>query len=143
MAQYVEEKLGAPMLFLNGAEGNMAPIYSVYPDPKSGHLGEFRVLLGDRILQANKISETTSDVVLTPGQHIVETPLRASLGWPPELKNYTRTLPGGAFMVRIPVRFLQINRDTVLWGAPLEMFCEIATDVRNRSPYPFTFYVGF
>jgi hypothetical protein len=143
VAQYVEQKLGAPMLFLNGAEGNLAPIYSVYPDPTSGHLGEFRVLLGDRILQADReISETTSDVVLTPGEHLVETPLRVGLGWPPELKKYTRTLPGGGIMVRIPVRFLQINQDTVLWGAPVEMFCEIATDVRSRSPYPFTFYVG-
>jgi hypothetical protein len=32
VAQYVEQKLGAPVLFLNGAEGNLAPIYSVYPD---------------------------------------------------------------------------------------------------------------
>jgi hypothetical protein len=38
VAQYVEQKLGAPMLFLNGAEGDLAPIYSVYPDPESGHL---------------------------------------------------------------------------------------------------------
>ena len=62
------------MLFINGAEGDLAPIYSVYPDPKSGHLGEFRLLLGDRILQANqRIVETTSDVVLTESNATVET----------------------------------------------------------------------
>ena len=29
VAEYVEEKIGAPMLFINGAAGNLAPIYSV------------------------------------------------------------------------------------------------------------------
>ena len=46
---YVEQKLGAPMLYINGAAGNIAPIYSVYPDPRSGHLTQFNVLLGDKI----------------------------------------------------------------------------------------------
>ena len=72
------------MVFINGAEGNLAPIYSVYPDFKSGHLGEFRVLLGDRILEANKrIVEMTSDVVLTASEETIETPLRPDLVWPP------------------------------------------------------------
>jgi neutral ceramidase len=143
VAQYVEDKLGAPMLFINGAEGNMAPIYSVYPDPKSGHLGEFRVLLGDRIVQANqRISEMTSNVALTASEATIETPLRAGLAWPPDLKKYIRTPSGGVMLVRIPVQFLQINREVVLWGAPLELFSQIATDVRNNSRFPFTFYVG-
>ena len=32
---YVEQKIGAPMLYVNGAAGNIAPIYSVYPNPKA------------------------------------------------------------------------------------------------------------
>ena len=65
VSTYVEEKIGAPLLFINGAAGNLAPIYSVYPSPESGHLGEFRVLLGDKILDANrKISTTTKEVTL-------------------------------------------------------------------------------
>src|SRR5436190_14345742 len=35
VAAYVEQKLGAPVLFINGAAGDTAPIYSVYPDAKS------------------------------------------------------------------------------------------------------------
>ena len=38
VSEYVEQKTGAPVLFINGAAGNLAPIYSVYPDPKAGHL---------------------------------------------------------------------------------------------------------
>src|SRR6185503_2550219 len=54
VSEYVEQKIGAPVLFINGAAGNMAPIYSVYPNPESGHLSQFKVLLGDKILEAYK-----------------------------------------------------------------------------------------
>jgi hypothetical protein len=37
---------------------------------------------------------------------------------------------------------VRIN-DALIWSAPVEMFCEIATDVRNRSPFPHTFYFGY
>ena len=77
VADYVEQKIGAPMLFINGAEGEMRlGAYSVYPTPAAGHLGEFRRLLGDRILQANeRVAGMTTDVVLTESETIVETPL--------------------------------------------------------------------
>jgi neutral ceramidase len=143
VAKYVEEKLGAPVLFINGAEGDVAPIYSQTPSFELAHIGEFRVLLGNRILEANqRLFEVTSDVSLTPSEIIVETPLRKGLAWPSDLGRYMRQADGGTTLVRIPVRFLQINHDAVLWGAPLELFCEIAMDVRNSSRFPYTFYFG-
>ena len=30
----------------------------------------------------------------------------------------------------------------MLWGAPLELFCQVAMDGRDRSRFPFTFYFG-
>lgn len=143
VAQYVEEKLGAPMIFINGAEGNVAPIYSQTTSFKLAHIGEFRVLLGDRILEANKrIAEVTADVSLSPSDIVVETPLRSGLVWPSDLKQYEHVSSSGVSLVRIPVRFLEINHEAVLWGAPLELFCEIAMDVRSKSRFPFTFYFG-
>src|ERR1035441_6774401 len=143
VSEYVEKKLGAPMLFINGAEGNLAPIYSVYPDPESGHLDQFRVLVGDRILQAyQRMGGMTSDVVLTESEITVESPLRPTLKWPSSLGNYARNAPGGVTLVRIPVKFLEINHEALLWGAPVELFCKIAVDVRNQSRFPFTFYYG-
>jgi hypothetical protein len=143
VSQYVEQKLGAPMLFINGAEGNLAPIYSVYPNPEDGHLDQFRVLVGDRILQANqRIGGATSDVVLSESEITIESPLRAPLKWPSSLGDYVRNAPGGVTLVRIPVKFLAINHEAVLWGAPVELFCKIAIDVRNQSRFPFTFYFG-
>lgn len=143
VSEYVEQKLGVPLVFINGAMGNLAPIYSVYPDPRSGHLNQFRVLLGDKILAANKmISTTTNEVTLTTGALIVETPRKAGMGWTSDLGDYTRTTKTGVNLVKLPVRFLKINDDVAIWSAPLELFCEISNEIRDSSPFPFTFYFG-
>jgi hypothetical protein len=42
----------------------------------------------------------------------------------------------------VPVRLLRIN-DTVIWAAPVELFCEIAIAVRGQSPFAHTFYFGY
>jgi neutral ceramidase len=143
VAEYVEQKTGAPLLFVNGAMGNLAPIYSVYPDPRSGHLGQFRVLLGDKILAADKlISTTTNNVNISTGALTVETPRKAGMDWTSDLADYTRTTRAGVNLVKLPVRFLKINDDVAIWGAPLELFCEISNEIRDHSPFPFTFYFG-
>jgi hypothetical protein len=144
VAGYVEQKLGVPMLYINGAAGNIAPIYTVYPNFETGHLSQFRVLLGDPILEANAhLGPTTSSVELRLGEKIVETPRKAGIGWAPDLSNYLHTTSTGATMIRLPVRFLRISHDIAIWAAPLELFCEISIDVRNQSPFPYTFYFGY
>ncbi len=144
VSQYIEQKINVPVLFLNGAAGNLAPIYSVYPSAQAGHLSQFRVLLGDKILDANKKLVTTSDgVTLFTGSITVESPRKANLNWPSYLSNYTSTTKNGIHQVRLPIRFLKINEDVAIWSAPLELFCEISNEIRNRSPFPFTFYVGY
>jgi hypothetical protein len=106
VSAYVEEKTGVPVLFINGAAGNLAPIYSVYSNPQTGHLSQFRVLLGDRILDANKKLLYTSDSVrLFTGALTVESPRKPNLGWPSYLSNYTSTAKNGNPMVKLPVRF--------------------------------------
>ena len=141
--EYVEEKAGAPLLFVNGAAGNLAPIYSVYPSARQGHLGEFRVLLGDKILEANQsIAKTTEEVSLVSRTMIVETP-RKEMGWPEDMANYSRTTASGKNMILLPVRFLKINQDIAIWSAPLELFCEVSNQVRESSPFPYTFYFGY
>jgi hypothetical protein len=144
VAAYVEEKLGAPMLYINGAAGNIAPIYTVQPDFRAAHITEFNVLLGDKILAANRaIRWTTSEVRLRAGEKVVETPRRADFSWDDSQAKHLKVASGGAAMVRIPVRFLFLNDEVAIWSAPLELFCEIAINVRSRSPYPYTFYYGY
>jgi len=144
VSEYVEEEIGAPVLFINGAAGNLAPIYSTYPNPEAGHLGQFRVLLGDKILEANgRISSTMDDVKLNTGELIVETLRKPGLGWPLDLEKYTRTTSDGKKMVRFPVRFLTISNDVAIWSAPLELFNEVSNEIRSRSPFFHTFYFGY
>lgn len=142
VSRYVEEKLGAPVLYINGAAGNLAPIYTVQDLAKS-HIGEFRVLLGDRILEANQaLGSGGTDGKLWLGQTWIETPRKEGLGWSDELKAYGSKSSSGADLVRIPVRVLRIN-DTILWGSPVELFCEIALRVRAESPFRHNFFFGY
>jgi neutral ceramidase len=144
VANYVEEKLGAPLLFINGAAGNLAPIYSVYPDAKSGRLNQFRRLLGDQILTAQeKICYYDDNVTMKVGALIFETPLKEGLVWPKDLAEYIRHQGDGPSWVQVPVRFLNINGEIGIWGSPLELFCEIANEVRDASPFPYTFFYGY
>jgi neutral ceramidase len=142
VAAYVEEKVGAPVLYINGAAGNMAPIYTTQADLRSSHIGEFRVLLGDKIVQANREMASGGAGKLWLAEKWIESPRKSGLGWPAELPSYSARDGSGADLVRIPVRFLRIN-DTALWGSPVELFCEIAIRVRNESPFRHTFFFGY
>ena len=140
VAAYVEEQVGGTVLYVNGAAGNIAPIYSVYPDASSGHLSQFRVLLGDRVIAAvHAMSAGTDRIAIRHGQEIVETPRRADITWPDELRAYATS---DRTRIRLPLRFLAIN-DTVVWSAPVEMFCDIAMTIRQQSPFKQTFYFGY
>ena len=144
VAAYVEQKIGAPMLFINGAAGNLAPIYTVQRSFNAFHITEFDVLLGDRILAANNsLATATSQVRLRASESVVQTPRRAGLGWDQSLGNYLHAASGEAGTIRMPVRFLFINDEVAIWSAPVELFCEISINVRDHSPYPHTFYFGY
>jgi hypothetical protein len=138
---YLEQKLNIPVLYFNGAAGNLAPIYTGRPNASEGHLSQFRVLLGDHILKAARtMGPATDGVTLWTGEKTILTPQRQGLAWPEELSRYAAS--EGRPMVKLPVRFLRIN-DTLIWSAPVEMFCEMAMAVRNASPFLHTFYFGY
>ena len=41
----------------------------------------------------------------------------------------------GRLLKQVPVRFLRLSDDIVLWSAPMELFCEISNTIRDRSPF--------
>jgi neutral ceramidase len=140
VAAYLEEQLGGTVLYVNGAAGNIAPIYSVYADASSGHLSQFRVLLGDRVIAAARaMAPGTDHVVIRHAQQVVETARREDLVWPDELAAYATS---DRLRIKLPLRFVAIN-DTAIWAAPVEMFCEIAMNIRDQSPFKQTFYFGY
>ena len=142
VTSYLEEKLGATTLYINGAAGNLAPIYSVQEVSRS-HIGEFRVLLGDQIVEASRtLGAAAPTTKLWLGELTIETPRKEGLGWSEELKRYAAKGANGTDLVRIPVHVLRLN-DAVLWGSPLELFCEIALNVRRESPFRHNFFFGY
>lgn len=144
VAEYVEEKTGAPMLYLNGAAGDIAPLYSTRTEAEVRILNQFKVLLGDPILDAHRrLRATFAEVKLRASRIIVETPKRPGLKWSDELKDYLRVSQDGTETLLVALRFLRINDDIVIWSAPLELFCEISNDIRDRSPFTHTLYVGY
>lgn len=148
VAEYFEEETGVPLLFINGAAGNIAPLYSfpVYQDHKEAYFSQFKTLLGDRIIDTyDNICKTTSTINLHVSSITVETPRKEGLEWPTdaEFGKYTRTTSHGIHLVKIPIRFLIINEDIAIWSAPVELFCEISNEIRDHSPYLYTFYFGY
>lgn len=144
VAAHVEEKAGAPMLYLNGAAGNLAPLYSGRPGIEARVLDHFKVLLGDPILDASRRARPVHEEIdLRVSRIIVETPKRPGLGWSDELKDYLRMEKDGAETLLVPVRFLRLSDDIVLWSAPMELFCEISNAIRDRSPFTHTLYIGY
>ncbi|HUU28374.1 MAG TPA: neutral/alkaline non-lysosomal ceramidase N-terminal domain-containing protein [archaeon] len=134
VASYVEKKFGAPMLYINGAAGNLGPLYDTRHDfIEDNHFNiyYFEKMLGDPILLAQKMVTTTPDVSLKTGAIILEFP-----------RNKVRAEKEGAATIKVPVRFLRIN-DLAVFSAPCELFCEIAMNIKDASPFPETFYFGY
>jgi neutral ceramidase len=143
VSNYVEKEIGVPLLFINGAAGDVTPIHRFTNNPQEGFLEKFHALLGDKIIEANqRLCYTTNKIKLRSGALTVETPRKPGLGWPTDLDAYTSN-KDEIKMVRLPVRFLTINDDIAIWGAPLELFNTIATEVREDSPFQNTFFFGY
>ena len=143
VASYLEERLGGTVLYINGAAGNIAPLY--YFKRGFKEITQMNVLLGDRVLEANRAIRVDPDaeVYLEPGEVMVETAMKEGITWPEGLDSYRSRTADGQDQVRVPVRFLKLRDDLVLWAAPLELFCEIAIRVRHESPFSNTFYFGY
>lgn len=143
VSNYVEKEIGVPLLFINGAAGDVTPIHRWTNNPQEGFLEKFHALIGDKIIEANqRLCYTTNKIKLRSGALTVETPRKPGLGWPSDLDAYTST-KDKIKMVRLPVRFLTINDDIAIWGAPIELFSTIATEVREDSPFQNTYFFGY
>jgi neutral ceramidase len=93
---------------INGAAGNLSPIYHGHPDVNSGHLSEFRVLLGDHILAALcSMGPAAGDLALEVEEKTIATPRREGLEGLEELNRYAAPpeAPGGPARIKLPVRF--------------------------------------
>jgi neutral ceramidase len=135
---YLEARLGTQVLYVNGAAGDLAPIYTSYPDAESAQMSQFNVLLGNKVLDAlDRLTEPTAQVPIRTARLVVRTPARPDVGWPAELSAYRTDTE-----VLLPVRVARVG-EAVLWAAPVELFCEINMAVRERVGVAHTFFCGY
>jgi hypothetical protein len=140
---YVESKLGAPVLLINGAAGNIAPLYNAQVAPGIDKLLHYRSLLGEKIIEASGlVTDITDDVDIETYSATFKILAKQGLPWPEEYRQY-HGQDNDMEWVNLPVRFMRINHKVAVWSAPLELFCEIAIRIRNISPFPYTFYYGY
>ncbi len=134
VAAYVEEKLGAPVLHQWSGRQCGADLFCLPGPEVRPPWASSECLLGDRILQANARygaqARPTSRIRIR-AKRFVETPLKPGLEWPAELAFVFECRFQGKTLVRLPVRFLTIEGRRI-WAAPVELFSEIAMDIRNN-----------
>ena len=131
----IERMDGSPVavLFVNGAYGNIDPLFATVDSFAMGNHFEFEQLLGEPIWVAQSMVETSANVRLRTGRVVIDLPRD------PRKKPRGPTPPGP--VIPVPVQFLRIN-GLVVFAAPLEMFCDIAMDIKDRSPFDRTFFSG-
>ena len=139
VSAYVEQKLGAPVLYVNGAAGNLAPIYSVYPDAEKRPSLAVQRTAGRSHSRGGAVDRAGDGGCHAAAAEKSSTRRKERTRLARRTRPYTRRDRG---RWSLPVRFLRIN-DTVIWAAPVELFCEIALAVRNASPFAHTFYFGY
>jgi len=134
---YVEKKLGAPVLFVNGACGNIDPLFATVDSFAMGNhfdIAWFEQLLGEPIWVAQSMVETSADVRLRTARVVIDLPRDPRK--PPR-----NSAPPGP-VIPVSVQFLSIN-GLIIFAAPLEMFCDIAMDIKEHSPFDRTFFFGY
>ncbi len=147
VSAYVESQVGGMTLFVNGAEGNVGPRYNVGGDFEHPSWAAYDHLLGDVILELDrsireKENGLTDGVRLRADKTTVVTRRKPGLGWLEELSAYSTQTADGEPGVKIPIWSIVVNDSTAIWGAPLELFCEIAIAIRRDSPFDHTLYFG-
>src|SRR5690606_37313165 len=60
VASYFEKETGVPMLFINGAAGNLAPLDCSQSDAKTKFLNRYCAMIGDKIIQV--VNETACNI---------------------------------------------------------------------------------
>jgi uncharacterized protein YxjI len=147
ISRYVQEKLKAPVLFINGAAGNLAPNTMPLGNKvvsKDTSMRFFKEALGDKIVDIYKsISQLTQSMRISSGATQIESLRKKSLTWIPELKAYEKKNRAGEDVVILPARFLKFNQSLAIWSLPGELFCEISNEIRKISPFDNTFFYGY
>jgi hypothetical protein len=138
VTEYVKNKLNAPVMYVNGACGNLDPIYAyrdTFQQENHFDINAFQFLLGRAVLTAQQmVTNATADVSLHTGLKTISLPRDTT-------KNPRNPQDSGE-NIQVDVQFLGIN-NLLLFSAPLELFNDVAMHIKDHSPFDETFYFGY
>ncbi len=153
----VQNTLGAPCLYLQGACGDINPYLDKTPLDQGG-VKEMRAMgrgLGE--LVATAAGKTTTAAPEHPSIQFEARTIPVRVRWDiddPEVRGVLSKMYGARFdeviapeikdnIVRCTLTTLLIDGNLALVGMPGEIFVHFQTALKNRSPMPNTFLVGY
>ena len=133
MKQILGEKIGGQIMFLQGAAGDINPFWDKTPPEQ----GAFE--------QIEKMGRAIADEVVRVSRHIVDYDEKPRISFKNEVIPITSRLDTVP-----PERKLQAEINTILIGEELalatfpgEFFVEHGLTLKERSPFKYTFFVGY
>jgi hypothetical protein len=163
MSKTVEDALGAPCFFLQGACGDINPYMDKTPLTKDGlkHMTEMGRVLGAEVIrvareiksepdQKASVKVKTSRFHLEPRWHLNDPKIREAIL--ARYKDYIKQMGEAAFLrylerftnpVDVPSTTILLNDRIAFVGFPGEFFVEFQQQLRRMSPARHTFFIGY
>jgi len=156
MRKYVEERLGGTCLYLQGACGDINP----YDRPKESNqdtyskLKQTGIALGKEVVRiAESMKPVKEDtLILSTYQHITELKYRYDLKDENVKefyikqrgeKYYEELIRNRPSVIKAETPIVLLGKEIAWVGFPGEFFDDFQIALRNRSPIPHTFFLGY
>jgi len=156
MRNYVEERLGGTCLYLQGACGDINP----YDRPKESNqdtyskLKQTGIALGKEVVRiAESMKPVKEDtLILSTNQHITELKYRYDLKDENVKefyikqrgeKYYEELIRNRPSVIKAETPIVLLGKEIAWVGFPGEFFDDFQIALRNRSPVPHTFFLGY
>jgi neutral ceramidase len=156
MRKYVEERLGGTCLYLQGACGDINP----YDRPKESNqdtyskLKQTGIALGKEVVRiAESMKPVKEDtLILSTYQHITELKYRYDLKDENVKefyikqrgeKYYEELIRNRSSVIKAETPIVLLGEEIAWVGFPGEFFDDFQIALRNRSPIPHTFFLGY
>lgn len=156
MRNYVEERLGGTCLYLQGACGDINP----YDRPKESNqdtyskLKQTGIALGKEVVRiAESMKPVKEDtLILSTNQHITELKYRYDLKDENVKefyikqrgeKYYEELIRNRPSVIKAETPIVLLGEEIAWVGFPGEFFDDFQIALRNRSPVPHTFFLGY
>ena len=134
MKRILGSEIGGQIMFLQGAAGNINPFWDKTPPDQ----GAFE--------QIEKMGRAIADEVVEVSHQIVDFDDKPLISFKSELVPITSrldTVPPERKILKAEINTVLIGKDLALATFPGEFFVEHGLSLKERSPYKYTFFLGY